>query len=279
MMSLLLAAIVTNTAQSQSYTREADWTSVGAGAFASDGSNVWVLTNDGTQVTTYDASGGELSSWSTGVSETDVTGRGIGFDAEGRLHVMTFSRTAGATVRKFEADGTLLGSEPFPYPGRLGFEVDADGNIYGGDDAFDERVKLLSRGSDGTRYFSGLDNDTYSLFADGPGSTMIPTEQRCGGPANISENCFNVIDVAATDSRVYVAAAWCDAEDDCGSETRVFGPGVTLLGTIPQLGELTLGASGAVYVLLGSGVIEKWVPSVVTSGTPSTWGALKVRYR
>ncbi len=266
----------------QSFTLETSWISPGAGGITSGGSGLWVVAYDGTHVTNYDASGNLLTSWNTNIEETaDVFDRGIGVDGAGFVYVMTASFEAGAYVRKYQPDGTLLSAERFEFPPKLGFIVDAEGHIHGGDDSFDDRKALFALGPDGTRYISDLKSYNTPLNAHGPGSTMVPVQDKCGGPTNIETSCYVASHAAATESRLYVAGYWCDDQSVCGYAIHMFGPGASQLGSIPQHGHdpLALGLSGTVYVLTGGQVVEKWVPAGITPTIESSWGAVKARWR
>src|SRR5258707_1282975 len=131
-LTTLISCLVTVTlpvvANSASITNETfglatSWASPGAGAIAVSGSGVWVVTSDGTVVRSYDGSGSQVATWPTNVPENDIFDREIGVDGAGFVYVMTASLAAGATVRKFQADGTLVSSEPFAFPPKLGFAV------------------------------------------------------------------------------------------------------------------------------------------------------------
>lgn len=268
------SASITN----ETFSLETSWASPGAGAFAASGSGVWVVTSDGTVVRSYDASGSQVATWSTNVPENDIFDRGIGVDGAGFVYVMTASLAAGATVRKFQADGTLVSSEPFAFPPKLGFAVNSAGTIFGGDDSFDGRIALLALGSDGTQYFSDRKSTDHSLYGSGPGASMVPRDGKCGGPRNISTSCYTATYAAATDSRLFVSGLWCNSESICENDIHVFGPGPVLIGDIPQTGMLALGSPSTAYVLTSASTIEKWTSSGSTLAPNSTWGMVKNRW-
>jgi hypothetical protein len=264
----------------EGFALETSWASSAAGAIASNGTHVWVVSTNGAQVTQYDASGTEVATWETNRpgGPTDVFDRAIGIDGAGLVFVMTATR-GGSWVQKFRADGTLVSAEPFATPPDLGFAVDASGNVHGGDDAFDARILLLALGEDGTRYLSDLDSDQSSVYALGPGHDLVPGGRKCRGPAGHS--CFDAYFGDVTQDRLYLSGSWCDASGSCGYFVRAFGPEGGLKGTIPQdaLSPIAVGSSGVVYVLANPSVIEKWVPTGVTPANATTWGGLKLRWR
>jgi hypothetical protein len=267
-------------ATAQTFSLETSWTVPGARDIVSDGNRVWVVNAAGSTVTAFDASGGEIGSWPTGFDETGIIDRGIEVDGSGFVYVMIWALDVGGTVRKFQDDGTLVSEEPFEFPGKLGFVVDVDGNIHGGDDSFDDAIALVALGPDGTRYLIDLESYDNVLYADGPGHTLLPGGLKCGGPTNRDESCYVSFHAAATNDRLYVPGYWCDAESNCGFAIRIFGPNHVLVSEIegPHSGPITLGSPGVLYILNGE-MIQKWVASTVTSAPRSTWGALKIRWR
>jgi len=285
-LGLMLAAPVNTDAATASYALQTSWTAPDAAYIVSDGSSIWTLNASGTRVTHYGGTGQPLGAWETNApSGTFALGRGIGVDANGLVYVLTSTQESGGLIQKFNSDGTLVNSSPPNIPYNLGFAVGADGMIYGGDDS-DDATELVALSNDGAQFMRILPCCHAPLFARGASVNLIPPGLSCGGPTNTQSGCYNVVAAAATPSMLFVSAYWCNGSAECLFETRVYGPGTQLIGTISSsaregmtaAGGIAIGSDG-VFILTGAGTIEKWTPTGPTRIPNATWGTVKSHWR